>query len=352
MFVYVLLILMATTFACLEMAYPASERLKRWLISVSAFTMTILAGFRKEIGGDWNAYYQYHIDATQTPFRNYLATNDPGYTGLSWPLARLGLDVWSINLICALLLVWGITALASTLRYRNLFFLSAIPYLLVVVGMGYSRQSAAIGLICFAIYFSFKERRKLSLFFAILSLFYHKSAAIGVAPLLLVFSKKKWKTVLIATISVPVLVILIVLQELERVQQQFFEVSISSAGAFIRITQIFLCGIWYLVFLRKRELEGRRPLLATLSVFSILFMIGLAVTPSTTVIDRLALYLLPFQCYVLAKMPEGFLKGGNRTLAYMAVITINLAIFGVWMTTADHLDYWIPYQNYLWSGRP
>lgn len=348
MFTYILMMTMVTAFALLEMMHPDSERLKRWLINVSGFTMAILMGLRFEVGGDWENYLNYHIVAAQQTFSEYAWVNDLGYTAVEWPLAQLGLGVWSINLVCASLLVTGICLLASTLRYRNLFFLSAMPYLLIVVGMGYTRQSAAIGLVCIAIYFSFKERRKLSLFFAILSLFYHKSAAIGIAPLLLVYSKKKWKAILLITISSPVLIILILLQELERVQQQFFEISLSSAGAFIRVIQIFLCGIWYLVFLRKRELEGRRSLLTTLSVFSILFMIGLAITPSTTVIDRLALYLLPFQCYVLAKMPEGFLKGGNRTLAYIAAITINLAIFGVWMTTADQLDYWIPYQNYLW----
>ncbi len=68
---------------------------------------------------------------------------DPGYYGLSWMLSRIGSDVHALNLMCAALLAWGIT-FARASRCRGWHFCGrAIS--VIVVGMGYTRQSAAIG---------------------------------------------------------------------------------------------------------------------------------------------------------------------------------------------------------------
>lgn len=349
MFFYVLMMAVVTGFAVLEMAYPDSERLKRWMINISAFGIIILAGLRMEVGGDWGAYLSYHVLAAHEPFSNFIGTNDLGYTGIEWPLAQLGLGVWSINLVCAALLAVGIVLLASTVRYRNLFFLSATPYLLIVVGMGYSRQSAAIGMVCIALYCSFRNRWVAAALFAVGSLFYHKSAAFGILPILLSFGKKRWHSIVIAMLAIPAIGYVVVIAAFENVQTEYIQGDYKSAGAAVRVAQIFLCGVWYLLILRKRENPERKRLLTLLACFSILMPPALVLSPSSTLVDRLALYLLPLQCYTLARTPESFLRGSSRTLAYSIVLFINFAIFGVWITTSDNLNSWIPYKNYLWS---
>lgn len=349
MIIYILLILMASAFAVLEMAYPDSKRLKRWMIVTSAFAMSFLAGLRFEVGGDWIPYLNYHRDALNTTFLTYVVQNDIGYMTLDWIFARAGLQIWSTNLVCAAILATGAALLASTLKYSNLFMLSAVPYLIIVVGMGYSRQSAAIGMVCIATYFMLNNRRAPALAFALLSLVFHKSAAFGILPVLLTFGKSPWVTFGMSIVGIPLLIYSIVLETMEYVQSHFLSGAFQSAGAYIRIAQIFLCGLWFFALLFKREPQNRQRFLKVLGVLAVLSMPALIVSPSDTLVDRLALYLLPFQCYVLARTPEIFMPGSNRTMAYAAMICVNLAIFVVWMTSADNLHNWLPYMNYLWS---
>ena len=65
------------------------------------------------------------------------------------------------------------------------------------------------------------------------------------------------------------------------------------------------------------------------------------VSPSTTAVDRVALYVLPIQIAVLSRVPGGLL---SEFTGKLAVIGYSLAVQFVWLNFAAHADYWVPYR--------
>ena len=73
-----------------------------------------------------------------------------------------------------------------------------------------------------------------------------------------------------------------------------------------------------------------------------LFLLLLMVIPSSTAVDRLALYIIPLQLAVLSRLPRAFDSG----LLRYAVMAYSALVLFVWLTFAKHADYWLPYQFY------
>ena len=68
----------------------------------------------------------------------------------------------------------------------------------------------------------------------------------------------------------------------------------------------------------------------------------LLVLPSSTAVDRLALYIMPLQIAVLSRLP--LILG--RRLGVLIVVLYSVAIEFVWLNFATHARFWIPYQVY------
>lgn len=166
------------------------------------------------------------------------------------------------------------------------------------------------------------------------------------------YGQRIWVRIAILILAAPIVIVLVALEGLAIAQRAYIEAEYQSTGAFIRIIQIFLCGTWFLFFLRPRFRSEPHAVFSVLAIFAIFALPAVFVSPSSTLIDRLGLYLLPFQCYVLARTPEIFSKGVSRQIAQTGIIAINVAIFGIWMTSAQHLESWINYKSFLWSGSP
>jgi hypothetical protein len=67
------------------------------------------------------------------------------------------------------------------------------------------------------------------------------------------------------------------------------------------------------------------------------------VVPSSTAIDRLALYIIPLQLAVLSRLPIAFNRSGSLRLVIMAY---SAGVLFVWLNFAKHAEYWLPYQFY------
>src|SRR5690606_37923270 len=116
-----------------------------WAWWFVAMALAVVMGFRHQVGGDWGSYL-YQFARFESPLFELLdAAKDPGYSFAGWVVTRLGGDIHGLNFACALPLAIGTVALARRQPWPMLALLAAVPYLLIVVGMGYTRQSAAIG---------------------------------------------------------------------------------------------------------------------------------------------------------------------------------------------------------------
>ena len=155
---------------------PAVEKIAWWALS---FSWVILIGFRHEVGCDWEPYssiYDGVVRYIANPdHRGLLIDREFGYSILNWVSAKLGLGIYTVNTICGLLVVIGLSKFCRRTPQPWLAWLIATPYFLIVVGMGYSRQGVAVGLFLWGLVYLQDRRIWMYLLMGILALAFHKS---------------------------------------------------------------------------------------------------------------------------------------------------------------------------------
>jgi hypothetical protein len=73
----------------------------------------------------------------------------------------------------------------------------------------------------------------------------------------------------------------------------------------------------------------------------------LFLTAATVVVDRIALYIIPLQAFVLGRLPFALARQvGGYTQLSLAVIIYSAIVQFVWLNYAVHASSWLPYQ---WS---
>src|SRR5258705_1045984 len=109
--------------------------------------IALMIGLRFHVGGDWIAYEEIFADAKGERLGSLPAIADPGYYLVNIVVQWLGGEVWLVNLVCGAIFTWGLTRFAEAQQRPWLAMVVALPSLVIVVAMGYTRQAVAIGLI-------------------------------------------------------------------------------------------------------------------------------------------------------------------------------------------------------------
>lgn len=308
-----------------------------------AIAAVCLVGLRYQVGGDWSSYLAIFNTIQDEALAAALKNGDPAYQLLNWVVATLGARVWLVNLVSGAIFGWGLYRLCSVQPSPWLAFAVAVPYMVIVVAMGYTRQSIALGVLMAGLA---KQSRggstlNFALYVAVAACF-HKTAAV-VYPLLALSGRgSRFVNLLIALFASILLYDLFLGDSMNVLVRNYIDTEYSSQGALIRCSMNFLAAILLWIF--KDRLGFERHDFAVWRNFglaAVLFMILLAVLPSSTVVDRLSLYLIPLQIVVLARMA---LLGSNRLAGTVAVLAYSFAVQFVWLNFADHARYWVPYR--------
>jgi hypothetical protein len=84
------------------------------------------------------------------------------------------------------------------------------------------------------------------------------------------------------------------------------------------------------------------------SLLSCLAFVGFGIPPSSTIVDRLALYLIPIQLLVFGNLPSALARQpAEARLISTAGIAYFAAVQFVWLNYADNASVWLPYQSLL-----
>jgi hypothetical protein len=141
---YWLLLLIPVGF-CLRGANRPWLAWQAWLIGIA---LTLFIGLRHEVGGDWFNYLPYLTRAEGLGLQEVIiAWGDPGYNALNWLFASYPWGIYGVNLVSGAIFSAGLVWFCRDQPRPWLALCLAIPYLVIVVAMGYSRQGVAIGLI-------------------------------------------------------------------------------------------------------------------------------------------------------------------------------------------------------------
>lgn len=309
------------------------------------FAVTI--GLRYEVGGDW---FNYQLIVAYTSYEDFIDAvtlgGDPGFSVVAWVMARLGFEVWGPNFVCGSILVAGLIHFCRRQDDMWMALTASVPYLMIVVGMGYVRQAAAIGFILFALTQFERGAFARSVGWIVAAALFHASA-ICVAPLfaLAVVRKRIWLIVPLGTATTALFAVLLS-SRIDTFYEAYVVAEYDSSGALVRL---LMNAVPALIFLRFRKnfpgSDWSRALWFLFSVLSLLMVVAVMLTSSSTVIDRVGLYFIPIQLYVFGNVMVS-LRMTERGRFLMTVLAVGYytAILFVWLNYATHASFWIPYR--------
>jgi hypothetical protein len=318
------------------------------LLSAAGLFVMLMIGLRYEVGGDWGNYLRIYEDISYVDFTDALLMSDPGYALLNWGAARVGAGMWLVNLGSALIFTWGLVKFAKQQPNPWLAVLVAVPYLIIVVAMGYTRQAVAMGLILAGL--SVLDRSSVLRFtgYILLAAAFHKSAIVVLPLVALATTRQRIVTIGVLLVTGVLLYYVFVQASIDRMMANYVGAEYSSQGAYIRVMMNLPPALLFLLFQKRFQLQEQpRKLWRNFSIASIMSMVLLGVVASTTAVDRISLYLIPLQMFVLSRLPEAFPDRRRANIQIvLLIIAYSALVQFVWLNFADHAYAWLPYQLY------
>lgn len=312
--------------------------------------LVLFIGLRHEVGGDWFNYLG-HVEGTDYDgILEAISHGDPAYTLLNWLANYVGGGIYLVNTICAALFTWGLLAFCRIQSRPWLALLVAAPYLVTVVAMGYTRQGVAIGLAMLGLAALLEGRITRFVFWIAFAGLFHKSAVILLPLAIFARAKNRGLGMLGVSLSAVLLYVLLLQEAVEGFLVNYIEAEYQSSGAAIRVAMNALPALVFLLW-RKRFVMGPEQLSfwTWMSVAALAFVALLVVSPSSTAVDRVALYWIPLQLVVWSQLPDVFGQPGQRNPLWVCgVVGYCAAVLFVWLFYADHSFAWLPYQFYPW----
>lgn len=325
-----------------------------WRVVMVALALVV--GWRHEVGGDW---FNYLGNFQRAFFDSQYADwwwNDPGYRLLEWVAMQAGWGIQGVNLMAAAVFAYGLVLFCRHLPRPWLALAVAVPYLVIILGMGYSRQGVALGCLMAGLVGLGQGRVVRFVAWTVLGATFHKSAVLLLPMAALAASQSRLFTTAWVGVVVAVAYVLLLEDSVQALQAGYLEAEYQSEGALVRLLMNALPAallLWkrhrFAVTLPQQRLWFWMAL-AALGLLALFF-----VSPSSTALDRLGLYLLPLQLMVFAYLPEvlGRQSGkGNRPWV-LAVLAYYATVEFVWLNYATHAFAWLPYRWYpleWWLG--
>jgi hypothetical protein len=331
----------------------SNNSLKRqWSIGwwVVFFFVILIIGFRHKVGGDWESYLLEINLIVAEENDNRLNRTEPLFAVLYWVGARSGYGIYLVNVISAIFFSWGLMVFCQAQPRPWLALTVAVPYLITVVAMGYTRQGVAIGVAMLGMEALGRGRNVHFIFLIVFATMFHKSAIILLPIAWLGTSNRRIITMIWMMISVVLLFFLMIQEHVDSLIHGYLEDAMQSSGAVIRITMNAFPAAIFLIFRKRFQMsQNQKRFWTWMSMIGLLFIVLLMLSPSSTAVDRLALYWIPLQIFVFSRVPNALgLHDGKNTMWVYVVVIYSASVHFVWLFYADTAFAWLPYQFYPW----
>ena len=312
--------------------------------------LVLMIGLRYEVGGDWVTYLEMLDSYTDSTSMNEFGFQDPAFVLFNWLAVQTGLGIYLLNLLSAIFFSWGLLVFCRTQPRPWLALAVAVPYLITVVAMGYTRQGVAIGIAMIAMTALGEGSALRFMLWIALAATFHKSAVILVPLAVLAKTQRRIFTLLWVGVAGFTLFALMVQEAMSFLMGGYIEDEMQSSGAAIRIAMNAVPAVLFLILRKRFQLTPeQRSFWTWMSWSALLLVVALKFSPSSTAVDRVALYWIPLQLFVLSRIPNALGRRDGRNAVWVyAVIGYSAAVHFVWLFYADTAFAWLPYQFYPW----
>jgi hypothetical protein len=225
----------------------------------------------------------------------------------------------------------------------------AVPYLVIVVAMGYTRQAVAIAFIMAGIASYFRNGSVL-LFavYALAAATFHKTAVVALPLIAVANERGRIVNLLVAGALTYLTYQLFLSSTVSRLVTNYIDARYAAEGAGVRIAMNLVPAVLFLI--RSRRLgfpERERRVWRNLALVACALLPMLLLLPSSAAVDRLALYIVPLQLAVLSR-PRIVMV--SERLGTVVIICYAAAVQFTWLTYAHHARYWVPYHFWPFIG--
>lgn len=314
------------------------------------FFFALLIGLRHQVGGDWPNYLRHYDQVIGISFSEaFIFSKDYGHQALNWIMAQWDLGVYGTNVIYGTVFMTGLVKFSRQQLYAWIAMAVAVPYMVVVVAMGYSRQAMALGIFMWAI--TYLSQRKLFTYLVMLLIaaLFHKSAIILLPLGMFLYEKGKiLRLLMIIPLGIGAWDLLLADSQ-ENLWYQYVERDMQSTGAQIRVAMNFLPAMLLLMYRKKwKRSFDDYTFWFWIAIGSIIAM-GLVGVASTAV-DRIALYFIPIQLAVYARLPYLMRSQLSPSVTKVLIVMMYTLVLFVWLNFGTFSGWWLPYENLLWMG--
>lgn len=319
---------------------------RNWMWRAICVLFVLVIGLRFEVGGDWAAYLEHYQEAIGASFSDTLVIlSDPGYALLNWISASLDLGIYGVNLGCGAVVMTGVYYFCRRQPQPWIAFAVAIPYMLIVVAMGYSRQGAAVGFTLLALVALADGHIKRFFFWIACAALFHKSAVLLLPLGILVSTHKGIWIIISMSVMSALLVSALLLEFYEELWTNYVVAGSISEGGPVRVAMNAVPAVIFLLFAKRLAPDDyERKLWTWIAIFALacIPLVGLA----STAVDRVALYFMPIQLFVYPRISYLFRSSISKSLVIASVVAGYSLVQWVLLNYATYVSvYWVPYDN-------
>ena len=346
--IYFALFLLPCVFYLLETVFNINY--KKFYIYLSFFLISLVIGFRHEIGGDWENYLFTFNNSNNYNFLEYLKNNYKHsflYSFNEWVFNNFNFSIHLLNFFCALIFSYGLIIFCKYQKNIYIGMLVSTPVLVISTGMGFTKQSVAIGVMLLTLS-KYKSILK-SFLLTLVAMSFHFSSFFIV--FIHFFERKINKqTILYVAIITLLAAVFIYDQLLSYIQYYILDkyqgkLSYLSEGAIYRLFLNSIPSVLFIFFYNKFRIVVYSKFWLLISIFNILLFILVVTRPElSSFADRIGLYFLPIQILVFANLE--YIISDQKILFRINLITIlyYLLILIFWLNFSNHKAFWVPYQ--------
>lgn len=321
---------------------------------ILSFLALLLLGLRTKTGADWSNYLRNFKSISRA---DYLEIFEGGpqdllefsNNSIFWLLNAIEPD-YGYYLYHIIAMMIGLIALYVFAKEQPYFWLTigiAVPFFILVMIMGYTRQGIALSFIMMGL--NYLKRFKVFNFFcfvAVATTFHASAITMSFLALPYLFHKDfRYKNLVMIIVFILVVVGFSFFQAyLDKKSQEYIAEAMISVGTLPRVAITVLAAVFLFAYRQRWQQVFHDYQLWRMYALAALFTLpALAVLPSTSV-DRIALYLLPLQ---LAVWPRIIYLAGkqHRDLLALGVIAGYGITLHIWLNYAKNIWMWVPFKH-------
>ncbi len=320
--------------------------LKKILYFILFIFLLLFVGLRHEVGGDWFSYIWYIQDLKTYPEKIFTFRSDWGFNGLLYLLFNVEYNIYIINIFCAFLFIGSLFLFAFNQNKPILVLFVALPYIINVIGMGYTRQSVGYAFLIFSILALQKNKNLLFFVLIIIGSLFHKSLILFLILYFVNFNfNLKGITLLIVLASIS---FVLIIYKLDTIQFYIYHYlgegkHLSSTGTVFRYL-INLIPCLFILYYGTNFLTNKseKKILSLLILFTFSGLLFYQYAP--TAFDRMGLYLTIVQLYFYSNLDLIIKNNFFRKFVYLFMYSFYFTINYVWLNFSTYKNEWVPYN--------